>query len=72
MSEWKKFTDELPPIGKKLVLHQHYNFDSLVIATFGYNFQYDDHRMHSMQVDTKEGIMTNKGYWLELPPIPKE
>jgi hypothetical protein len=69
--KWKKFDEELPPIGKQLVTTSN-DDDRLNICRFGYMFEHQTDQMIWPRVMTEERVREQIGYWLELPPLPKE
>ncbi len=73
MNEWKKYEDEMPPLGKILVSHspELSHGEQFAVITFGYMVARLDSNYYP-KPSTEEDIKSNKGYWLELPEVPKE
>ena len=70
MSEWHKFENELPPVGKKCIIANS-KTSTLSIHTLGYTFQHESDDGWT-KVSTAQQIQQQNGYWLEIPPLPED
>jgi hypothetical protein len=73
MMEWKRFKDELPPVGKRvLVTRPSLGGEIVSVASLLYVFGYeeDKNRNNFTLGATKEMIEASTDYWLEFPEPP--
>lgn len=67
---WKSIKDELPPIGKKILITT--PIGGLAVMTLGYNWCYEEdlNRGHGHFVGTEDTIKCVEGYWMLIPERP--
>ena len=63
MSEWKNIKDELPPIGKKVLVDCD---NQLRIMTLGYSWQSEEKDVWP-KIATEEQLKSYDTYWLLIP-----
>lgn len=72
MSQWIKFKDKMPEIGKRIIVTRP-GSQTLGITTLLYTFIHEEDKERGFGLGaTKEMINCNPGYWLEIPEPPKE
>lgn len=72
MSEWTRFKDKLPPIGKRII-HTSPGSDTFGILTLMYILIHEEDKEKGYPLGaTEEMLQCGPGYWLEIPEIPKE
>lgn len=70
--EWKKFENELPPLGKRVVVTRP-GCRTLGISTLFYAFVHEEDKNSDYLLGlTAEMIKRSDGYWLEIPEPPEE
>ena len=68
MTKWINIKDELPPIGKKVVITR--PDGTLCVITLGLSWHHDDGN-HWPETHTEEMIKLTSAYWYLLPEPPK-
>lgn len=67
--EWKSLKDELPPIGKKILITAPDHRVRVVSLRYTWQAE-DEHNTWPVGLDRKT-IEQSGGYWLEIPPLPE-
>jgi hypothetical protein len=72
MTQWIKFKDKIPEIGKRVVVTRP-GSKTLGITTIMYTFIHEEDKERGFMMGTSEELIKSTGgYWLEIPEPPKE
>jgi hypothetical protein len=69
MNNWISIKDQLPPLGKKIVVTNPHN-KNLSIVKLGYSWEVDSDR-DFLRILSEDDIRKMDSYWFLLPPLPE-
>ncbi len=70
--QWKALKDELPPVGKTVLITAPSPDQSFRVAALNYTWEMKDgNRGWPVGFDETK-VKDSGGYWLEIPPLPTE
>lgn len=72
MTQWIKFRDKVPPVGKRILVTRP-SSHTLGIVTLLYSFIHEEDKERGFPMGSTEDMLkTAGGYWMEIPEPPKD
>jgi|ERR1700756_1359685 len=71
MTHWIKWSDQLPPLGKKVITTRP-GSNSLGITTLMFTLNHEEDSERFLGGGTEEMLKACPGYWFEIPEPPEE